>query len=271
MEASIAAICLMGIAILLFLRVSAQNSSRAILATDAEPLDKQDASEVLASVRRLSGMAAVPTANIYRTSRSQIDTLSVGWSPSSSSIILNARVLETLTAEELASVIALEVGHIKYRDYLLRSIVIATAGLVYFSLGGMSLRILQVYQDIWNDIREGRKPHILSDSRIIHLPGIIIVPPFVMLALVIGIPIKIIVAQQEYRADAWSVQAVGSPLPLVSAITKLAKTGESSNNHLRDYSVFRVGEPCSRGPVWDKLRAFLYIECAARIRRLEQL
>jgi Zn-dependent protease with chaperone function len=179
--------------------------------------------------------------------------------------------LEALTTEELDSVIALEISHIKSRDYLLRSVVIATAGLGYFILGGMALQILEVYQAIWIDVREGRNPHILADSRILYLPAIMIVPAFVILALVIGIPIRIIVAQQEYRADAWSAQAVGSPLSLASAIAKLANTVEVHSKRLCDYWVFRIIEPHPRTWVQNNLFAFLYPEYTARIKRLKKL
>jgi heat shock protein HtpX len=258
------------IAAIMLVVLSFQTSSRVIRCLEAEPLDGEKYAEVLASVRRYSGVARIPMPSIYWTRKNHVTTLSVGWSPRNSVVVLNPQIAEVLTAEELDSVVALEIAHIKFRDYLLRGAVIAAASLNYHVFGSISLQIVQTYQAIWSDIVSGRNPHILSDRRILYVLGIFVLPPLALLTLSVGVPIRMVVAQQEYRADAWSASVVSSPQLLANAIAKLANTARVSGMRLRDYSVLSVAASRPGGRIGRKLRLLLYPECKARIRMLGQ-
>lgn len=261
-------VCLLVLGILLFKVVSAQNPSTVIRNLQAQPLSGEDTPEVLASVHRFSEMAGVPPVRAYQSSANQMATLSVGWSPAHSIIVLNARVLEVLTAEERDSVIAIEIAHIKFRDHFLRSMIMSTAGLGYLCLGGMCLQILGAYRDIRQDIRNGVDPHVLSDRRLFYLIGTPAALGLIPLVLMFGIPIRAVIAEQEYRADAWSAQAMGSVLAPASAISKLAALVAAPSKRIRDYSVFFVAEPRSRNWIQSSLYSFLYPNYVARTKRL---
>jgi len=213
-------------------------------------------------------MAGIPMVRAYQTTAGQVVTLSVGWSPASSIIILNLRALEVLTEEERDSVIAIEIAHIKFRDHLLRSIIMSTVGLEYRFLAWTVLRIAEVYRDVREDVKNGLNPHVLSDQRLFYLIGGPAALGLVPLVLVFGIPIRAIIAGQEYRADTWSAQAVGSVVTPASAISKLAAIVAAPKKCIRDYSVFCVVEPQPRQWMRKCLYAFLYPRCVTRINRL---
>ena len=263
---SLLMVCMI-LGIVFVIPVLMQSPSRVIRELQAELVSGEDSPEVLASVCRFSEMAGIPTVKAYQTTAAQVTTLSVGWSPASSVIILNCRALEVLTPEERDSVIAVEIAHIKFRDHLLRSIVMFT-GLGCFVYWSMSQPIVEAYRDTWEDIKRSRYSHALSVRRLFYLFGIIVAPLFGLMILMCGIPIRAIVAEQEYRADAWSAQAVGSVVPPANAISKLAATIVVRKNYLRDYSVFCMVEPKPRDWMQSVVFACLYPTCVTRIKRL---
>lgn len=269
-EGAVSVVCLVVLGILLFKVVAPQNPSTVIRDLQAESLSREDTPEILASVCRFSEMAGIPTVKAYQTTADQVTTLSAGWSPASSIIILNLRALEALTAEERDSMIAIEIAHIKFRDHLLRTIIMSTAGLGYLLLADMVLQIAEVYLNVRRDISKGLNAHILSDRRLFYLiggPAALSIAPIV---LVLGVSIRAIIAEQEYRADAWSAHVVGSALSPASAISKLAATVASPNRCSRDYSVSSVGEPRPRKWSTRHLCVLLYPSRMNRVRKLSK-
>ncbi len=267
-EGIVLTVCVSALGAFIFKVVSSQNPARVIRHLQAEPLQSGDAPEILASIHRFSVMAGIPIVRVCQTTARRVSTVSVGWAPASSVIILNLRALEVLTPEELDSMIAIEIAHIKFRDHLLRSIIMSTAGLGYLLLAGLVLQIAEVYRDVGEDVKNGRDPRLLSGRRLFYLIGGPVAFGLIPSALVFGIPIRAIITGQEYRADASSAQAVGSVVPPASAILKLAATIAARKNYLRDYSVFRVVQPGQRKWIEKCLYSFLYPTCVTRIKRL---
>ena len=177
------------------------NSDRlALSAHGAVEVDARNAPDLVALVAELAGRAGVPMPRVYLLDTPQPNAFATGRNPARSAVAVSTGVLETLTRDELAGVIAHELAHIRNRDTLLMTVSATIAGAIStlaqfgFMFGG----------------RGDDRPN-----------------PIVMLATALLAPIAAIIIQfaisrsREYEADRLGAEICGNPLSLASALARI--------------------------------------------------
>lgn len=91
--------------------------------------------ELLRSVENIALVAGVPTPKVYVSDDEGLNAYATGRSPKKSSIGLTTGIIQALNKKELEGVIAHEMAHIKNRDVLLDTLIVAGIGSVTLLAG----------------------------------------------------------------------------------------------------------------------------------------
>jgi len=177
------------------------NSDRlALAAHGAAEVDASTAPELVRMVHGLADRARLPHPRVYVMHETQPNAFATGRSPDKSAVAVTTGLMERLTEEELAGVIAHELAHIRNRDTLTMTVAATIAGAIS-SIVNLGL--------MFGGGRE--RPNII-----------------VTLLLVLAAPLAAAVIQmaisrsREYEADRLGAQICGQPLWLASALQKIA-------------------------------------------------
>jgi heat shock protein HtpX len=178
------------------------NSDRLALAAHAAvEVDERSAPELVGMVRHLAGRAGLPMPRVYLIDNPQPNAFATGRNPENAAVAATTGILQTLTSEELAGVMAHELAHIKNRDTLIMTVSATIAG---------AIATLAQFGFLFG----GR-----GDDR----PN-----PLVMIATAILAPVAAMIIQmaisrsREYDADRIGAEIAGNPLALASALAKIA-------------------------------------------------
>ena len=107
------------------------NSDRMLLSMyGARQVDESSAPELYHIVQRLSRQAGLPMPKVFIADNPQPNAFATGRSPEHAAICVTSAILARLDNEELAGVIAHELGHVKNRDTLTLTITAVIAGAV---------------------------------------------------------------------------------------------------------------------------------------------
>lgn len=182
-------------------------SDRAALAAfQAQPLDREEAPELYDLVAELSDRAEIPVPKLFIVPTQAPNAFATGRDPDHAAIAVSKGILELLSREELASVIAHEMTHIKNRDTLTQAVAGTVAGAITYL--GQILSFGLLFGPVSRDSRQGQNP-------------------FGFLFLIVLAPLSASLLQlaisrtREYAADLGSAQITGNPNALVSALQKL--------------------------------------------------
>lgn len=166
-------------------------------------------------VERLARAAEMPKPRVALIENPQPNAFATGRNPANGVVALTSGIIELLSKEELAGVIAHELAHIKNRDILTGSIVATIAGaismLAYFGQFGLLF---------------GGRDSDRGGNPLLALLLIIIGP------IVASIVQMTISRTREYQADRTGAQIAGSGRALASALKKL-ESGARSRGALR--------------------------------------
>ncbi|MCW5963675.1 MAG: zinc metalloprotease HtpX [Bryobacterales bacterium] len=166
---------------------------------------ERQAPELVSLVRHLAMQANLPMPRVYILDEQAPNAFATGRSPKKAAVAVSAGLLQMLSRDELAGVVAHELAHIQNRDTLIMTIAGTIAGaLSYLSqmaMWGMMSRG-------GHDDREGPNP-------IVAIVGIIIAP---FAAMIIQMAIS---RSREYIADANGAKISGSPMGLANALRKI--------------------------------------------------
>jgi heat shock protein HtpX len=172
----------------------------ALSAHGAVEVDETMAPDLVRMVRDLSARAGVPMPRVYLIDNPQPNAFATGRNPENAAVAATTGIMQMLSYEELAGVMAHELAHIKNRDTLIMTVTATIAGAIStiaqfgFFFGG----------------RDGERPN-----------------PLIMLATAILAPIAAMIIQmaisrsREYDADRMGAEICGNPLWLASALAKL--------------------------------------------------
>lgn len=178
----------------------------------AQMIDARSGGELYAIVGDLARQAGLPMPKVAVMQNPQPNALATGRNPENSTVAVSTGLLELLSKEEVAGVIAHELSHIKNRDTLTMT---AAA-----SIGGALSMVAQYLQF---SALFGRGPN----SRFGWLGFIFaaLVAPFAATLVQLGIS-----RSREYQADRMGAMITGRPDWLASALLKIDEAARRIRN-----------------------------------------
>jgi heat shock protein HtpX len=187
------------------------NSDRMLLSMyGARAVDETSAPDLFRLVMRLAAEARLPMPKIYIAENPQPNAFATGRNPEHAAVCVTSGLLARVNSDELAGVIAHELGHVRNRDTLTMTITAVIAGAVgmlanfAFFMGG------------------DRRNNPLG------LVGIILVT---MLAPIAALLVQSAISRsREFEADRAGAEITGRPLWLADALGKIEQAARGTLN-----------------------------------------
>lgn len=185
------------------------NSDKMVLRQQgAVELTPQQGGDLYAMTAELARRADLPMPKLYLLPTEQPNAFATGRNPQNAAVAVTQGLMQTLSRDELAGVIAHELAHIKHRDTLTMTITATMAGAIAM-MGNMML------------FMGGR------DGRGGMLGGIVAMIVAPLAAAMVQMAIS---RAREYEADATGAAICGQPRALASALSRIsAAAGRSVN------------------------------------------
>jgi heat shock protein HtpX len=205
-------------------------------------------------VRRLSQKAGMPMPKVYIIPDMSPNAFATGRSPKHAAVAATEGIMQILTEEELAGVMAHELSHVRHRDILIGTIAATIAGAISY--------LAQMAQ--WAMIFGGRRDDDDGGSPIAAIVMMIVAP---IAAMLIQMAIS---RSREYAADEGGARLHGNPLALANALRKLHKGTQLIPTHASpSTSHMLIVSPLSGGAMMKLFSTHPPIE--ERIARLESM
>jgi heat shock protein HtpX len=178
----------------------------------AREVDARSAPTFYAIIQRLARNADLPMPKVYVIEDAQPNAFATGRDPSHAAVAATTGLLDHLTSEEIAGVMAHELAHVKHRDTLIMTVTATLAG---------ALSMLANFAMFFGGSRD-------RDGNGIGIVG--------TLVLMIVAPLAAMLVQmaisraREYEADREGAEIAGQPLWLASALGKLETLAHQIHN-----------------------------------------
>jgi heat shock protein HtpX len=193
------------------------NSDRVLLSMyGARRVDEAAEPRVPHLVRQLAAQAGLPMPKVFVVENDQPNAFATGRDPEHAAVCVTTGLLARVDDEELAGVLAHELGHVKHRDTLIMTITATVAGAVSmlanfaFFLGGFG----------------GRRNNPLG------IFGVILVS---LLAPFAAILVQMAISRtREFEADREGAEISGRPLWLASALQRIDSAAQVIDNPAAD-------------------------------------
>jgi heat shock protein HtpX len=170
----------------------------------AVEVDERTAPQFHAIVRDLAERAGLPMPKTYLIDNPQPNAFATGRNPENAAVAATTGLLERLTPDEVAGVMAHELAHVKNRDTLTMTITATLAG---------AISMLGNFAFFFGGNRENNNPL----GFIGVLIAMIVAP---LAAMLVQMAIS---RTREYAADRGGAEISGAPLSLASALDKIAR------------------------------------------------
>jgi heat shock protein HtpX len=192
------------------------NSDKVLLSMyGAQPVDERSAPDLYRLVARLAQQAGLPMPKVYITENPQPNAFATGRSPEHAAVCVTSGLLQQVNQEELAGVLAHELGHVKHRDTLTMTIVAVMAGAISM-LANMAF--------FMGGSRDRENP--------LGIVGVILVT---LLAPIAAMLVQAAISRsREFEADRAGAQITGRPLWLASALGQIERAAERTENYPAD-------------------------------------
>jgi len=177
----------------------------------AREVDERAAPELYGLVRQLAANAEIPMPKVFIMDNPQPNAFATGRNPEHGAVAVTTGLLDRLNRDELAGVIAHELGHIKHRDTLTMTITATLAGAISM------LANFGFYFGGGNRNSDGIGP----------IGGLMmmILAPLAAALVQFGIS-----RGREYEADRIGAEISRKPLSLASALRKISSAAEHIHN-----------------------------------------
>jgi heat shock protein HtpX len=186
------------------------NSDKMVLRMhNAVEVDERTAPEYYGMVRDLAQRAGLPMPKVYLIREDQPNAFATGRNPQNAAVAATTGLLDRLTYEEVAGVMAHELAHVQNRDTLTMTITATIAG---------AISMLANFAFFFR----GNNNNPLG---IIGVLVAMIVAP--LAAMMVQMAIS---RTREYSADRRGAEISGNPLALASALDKIARNVERIHN-----------------------------------------
>ena len=179
------------------------NSDSAVLSmNDAREVDETTAPEFVGLVRELAQRAGLPMPRVYIMENEQPNAFATGRNPQHAAVAASTGLLNMLTRDEVAGVMAHELGHIKNYDTLTMTITATIAG---------AISMLAQFSMFFGGNRDSNQ-----GMGIIGTIALMILAPIA--AMIVQMAIS---RSREYVADNEGARICGRPVSLASALAKI--------------------------------------------------
>jgi heat shock protein HtpX len=169
-------------------------SDRIVLRTyNAQPIDEQNAPELYGIVRRLTERAKMPMPKVYLIPEGVPNAFATGRNPQNAAVAVTQGLLQVLDKDEIAGVLAHELGHVKNRDTLIMTVAGTLAG-------ALSMLANFAYFIPLGSSDDDDRPNPL-----VMLIGVMVAP---FAAMLIQMAIS---RSREFLADAAGAEMTGNP------------------------------------------------------------
>lgn len=181
------------------------NSDKAVLKMyGARQVDAQSAPEFYNLVQELARRADMPMPKVFIIDEAQPNAFATGRNPENAAVAATTGLLQMLTREEAAGVMAHELAHIKNRDTLIMTVTATIAG---------AISMLANFAMFFGSSDNRNNPLGMVGSILI----MILAP---MAAMLVQMAIS---RTREYSADKLGAQIAGEPQWLASALQKIQR------------------------------------------------
>ncbi|MBZ9884755.1 zinc metalloprotease HtpX [Mesorhizobium sp. CA10] len=188
------------------------NADKMVLSMNrAVEVDAKNAPEYYAIVQALAKQAGLPMPKTYLIDNPQPNAFATGRNPENAAVAASTGLLERLSHEEIAAVMAHELAHVQHRDTLTMTIVATLAG---------AISMLGNFAFFFGGSRENNNPFGFVGV----LVAMIVAP---LAAMIVQMAVS---RTREYEADRRGAEICGNPLWLASALNKIARGAERIPN-----------------------------------------
>lgn len=188
------------------------NSDKMVLSMyGAREVDAQTAPEFYGLVQQLAQRAGLPMPKVYVIDNDQPNAFATGRNPENAAVAATTGLLHRLNRDEIAGVMAHELGHVKNRDTLIMTITATLAG---------AIGMLANFAMFFGGNRDNR-----SGLGVIGSLAVMILAP--VAAMLVQMAIS---RSREYEADKAGAEISGNPQALASALQRISGTVEQVPN-----------------------------------------
>ena len=232
------------------------NSDKMVLSMHgAHQVDESSAPDVFRMVRDLAGRAGLPMPRVFIMDNPQPNAFATGRNPENAAVAVTTGLLNSLSRDEVAGVIAHELAHIKNRDTLIMTVTATLAG---------AISMIAQFGMFFGGNRNSNNGF-----------GIIGTLAMVILAPLAAMLVQMAISRtREYSADRMGAMILGSPAPLMSGLVRIENAAHQIENPTAEANpasahMFIIN-PLTGGHGWDNLFA-THPSTENRIAALQQL
>ena len=178
----------------------------------AKIIQESDNPTLYRAVRNVAQKAGIPMPRVGIVDSPAPNAFATGRGPNKAVVCATSSILQSLTPDELETVIGHEIGHVVHRDVLMSSVAATMAGAISW-IGNIAI------WSLWmgggnNRNRGGGSPVLLIAAAILIPLG----ATFVQLG---------ISRNDEYSADEYGAKLTRNPIGLISALEKISSKAQS--------------------------------------------
>ncbi|TCM15035.1 heat shock protein HtpX [Novosphingobium sp. PhB165] len=172
---------------------------------NAREVDARSAPEFYGIVADLAGRAQLPMPRVYLIDSANPNAFATGRNPDHAAVAATTGLLNMLTRDEVAAVMAHELGHVKNRDTLTMTMVATIAGAI-----SMIANFGMFFGGHLGGNSENRPNPLIAIAAMVMAP---------FAAMIVQMAIS---RTREFSADRASAEISGNPRALASALAKIA-------------------------------------------------
>jgi heat shock protein HtpX len=188
------------------------NADKLVLAMhEAREVDETTAPDLVQLVAELARRAGLPMPRVYLMDNPQPNAFATGRNPQHAAVAVTSGLLQMLSREEVAGVIAHELAHVKNRDTLTMTITATIAG---------AISMLAQFGLFFGGQRDNN-----SGLGVVGTVMMVILAPIA--AMIVQMAIS---RTREYAADELGARTTARPDALASALTKISAAAAAVPN-----------------------------------------
>lgn len=188
------------------------NSDKLVLSMNhAVEVNESQAPELFAMVRELAGRAQLPMPKVYLIHEDQPNAFATGRNPQNAAVAATTGLLNLLSRDEVAGVMAHELAHVKNRDTLIMTITATIAG---------AISMLANFAFFFGGNRDNNN----------HFGWIGMLVTMIVAPLAAMLVQMAVSRTREYAADRMGAEICGNPMSLASALAKLQAGAQRLQN-----------------------------------------